>query len=135
MTNTIHVVHLTIDAAHFDDIPGFYAEINRVFMANEDWMLGHSLDALDDLLYGAYGAAKGAGLVHLHWKNIEKSRHDLGLATTRKWLSQKLDGPGGFNRKLIADQLQALEDGSGQTFFDIVLEIFASHSSLKLIPA
>lgn len=135
MTNASDAVHLTIDAAHFDDIPGFYAEINRVFMANEEWALGHSLDALDDLLYGAYGAAKGAGLVYLHWTNIEKSRHDLGLDATRNWLSQKLERPEHFNRKLITDQLQALEDGSGQTFFDIVLEIFASHASLKLISA
>lgn len=135
MTDPHPIVHLTIDAGHFDDIPGFYAEINRVFMADEDWKLGQSLDALDDLLYGAYGAAKGVGLLHLHWNNIEKSKNDLGLETTRNWLSQKLDQPERFNKELIAAQLQALEDGSGQTFFDIVLEIFASHKSLNLVPA
>ena len=36
-----------IDGQMFSDIPGFYAELNRIFMADEEWQLGQSLDALD----------------------------------------------------------------------------------------
>lgn len=49
---------LTIDGAQINGIEDFYAEINRVFMAQENWQLGASLDALDDMLYGGYGAAQ-----------------------------------------------------------------------------
>jgi RNAse (barnase) inhibitor barstar len=55
---------LVLDGSAIHDIAGFYAEINRVFMACEDWQLAPSLDALDDLLYGGYGALAG------HWKDI-----------------------------------------------------------------
>ncbi|AWX92328.1 hypothetical protein DPM13_00970 [Paracoccus mutanolyticus] len=48
-------------------LPGFYDEMNRVFMAAEDWQLGDSLDALNDMLYGGYGALHGAGSVRLRW--------------------------------------------------------------------
>ncbi|WP_189654972.1 hypothetical protein [Paracoccus mutanolyticus] len=41
--------------------------MNRVFMAAEDWQLGDSLDALNDMLYGGYGALHGAGSVRLRW--------------------------------------------------------------------
>jgi len=40
---------LTIIGCGIHDIPAFYAEINRVFMAGEDWTLGESLDGLDDM--------------------------------------------------------------------------------------
>lgn len=126
---------LTIDANRFDDIPGFYDEINRVFMADEDWKLGHSLDALDDLLYGGYGILKDAGVARLRWKNMDKSRNDLGLETTRRWLSEKLEHPDRFNTQLIRTQLDALDQGQGQTFFEIVLDIFASHKTLEIVSA
>lgn len=41
------------------DIASFYDELNQVFMQGEDWQLGESLDALDDLLYGGIGEAVG----------------------------------------------------------------------------
>lgn len=56
---------LTIDGSRIHDIPSFYDEINRVFMTGVDWTLGPSLDALDDLLYGGYGALDGDAPVSL----------------------------------------------------------------------
>lgn len=47
MTRILH-----IEGASINDIASLYVEINRVFMADEDWQLGASLDALDDLLHG-----------------------------------------------------------------------------------
>ena len=51
---------LRLDGCRIRDIPSFYDEINRVFMAGEDWRLGPSLNALDDMLRGGYGALKDA---------------------------------------------------------------------------
>jgi hypothetical protein len=114
-------------------IPSFYAEVNRVFMAGEDWMLGHSLDALDDMLYGGYGALAGHPEATLIWRDIEHTRGALGVDATRAWLQDKLDGTGTFNTHAITGQLQALEAGEGQTYFQIVMDIFAAHPQITLV--
>ncbi|MEG3093444.1 barstar family protein [Sphingomonas sp. PB1R3] len=130
MTKTLEILgHAIVD------IPSFYAEINRVFMANESWSLGESLDALNDLLYGGYGAIEGHELVKLIWRDVDVSRSALGLAATRTFLAEKLKRPGTFNVDIIAGQLAALERGAGQTYFDIVLEIIGDHPNIELVAA
>ncbi|WP_367345411.1 barstar family protein [Stenotrophomonas bentonitica] len=124
---------LVIDGNAVNDIPSFYAEINRLFMADEDWQLGHGLDALDDMLYGGYGVLAGHAGATLIWKDIAHSRRALGVETTRAWLQAKLDGNDRFNRPLIASQLEALDAGKGLTFFQIVLDIFAAHPPIAVL--
>lgn len=121
------------------DIPSFYAEINRVFMPDETWALAESLDALNDLLYGGYGAIDGRVPVELVWRDMETSRAALGIETTRAWLLEKLQSPttfnATFNTDVIRNQLDALERGDGQTYFDIILEIIGDHRNIMLVPA
>src|SRR4051812_9566806 len=88
---------LILEGDRIHDIPSFYDEINRVFMAGEAWKLGESLDALNDLLHGGYGAARGAGPVLLVWRDMEKSRAALGVAATQAYYREKLARPGTFN--------------------------------------
>jgi hypothetical protein len=114
-------------------IPSFYDEVNRVFMADEDWKLGQSLDALDDMLYGGYGALAGHPEATLIWQDIEHTRSALGVNATRTWLREKLDGTGTFNPHAITAQLKALEAGEGQTYFQIVMDIFAAHPQITLV--
>ena len=128
-------VFLQIEGAAIVDIPSLYAEINRVFMAGEDWQLGPSLDALDDLLYGGYGTLAGHKTATLVWRDINRSREALGLEATRAWLEDKLRQPGTFNAETIGRQLDALQRGEGQTYFQIVMDIFASHPNIALLPA
>ncbi|UEX19384.1 barstar family protein [Stenotrophomonas sp. SI-NJAU-1] len=128
-------VFLQIEGTAIVDIPSFHAEINRVFMAGEDWQLGPSLDALDDLLYGGYGALAGHETATLVWRDIDRSREALGVDATRAWLEDKLRQPGTFNAGTIGRQLDALQRGEGQTYFDIVMEIFASHPTITLVQA
>lgn len=126
---------LQIEGAAINDIASLYAEINRVFMAGEDWQLAPSLDALDDLLYGGYGALAGHAQATLIWRDIAHSRTALGMETTRQWLQAKLDTPGSFNTQAIARQLQALQQGEGPTYFEIVIEIVSGHRQITLVPA
>ncbi|HDS1136792.1 TPA: barstar family protein [Stenotrophomonas maltophilia] len=126
---------LQIEGGAIDDIASLYAEINRVFMAGEAWQLGPSLDALDDLLHGGYGALAGEAQATLIWRDIAHSRAALGVETTRQWLQAKLDTPGAFNTRAIAHQLQALQRGEGPTYFEIVMEILADHRQITLVPA
>jgi hypothetical protein len=131
MTNRNPLV-LVLQGSAVGDIPSFYDEINRVFMSGEDWQLAHSLDALDDMLYGGYGVLAGHADATLIWHDIEHARNALGVAATRAWLQAKLDGSGTFNALAITDQLQALAAGEGQTYFQIVMDIFAAHPSITL---
>lgn len=130
MTTTDPLV-LVLQGSAVSDIPSFYAEINRVFMADEDWQLGHSLDALDDMLYGGYGVL--AGHETLIWQDIEHARSALGEETTRVWLKAKLDGNDRFNSPVIVAQLQALDAGKGQIYFQIVMDIFSAHPRITVL--
>lgn len=125
-------IDITLDGNRFDDIRGFYDEINRAFMPNENWRLGDSLDALNDMLYGGYGVSAGASTVCIHWENMAKSRRDLGVEATRSWLTAKLDPSGRHNQRLIRGQIAALDRGEGQTFFAIVQAILADHPRIRL---
>ena len=124
---------LLLDGTRIHDIPSFYDEVNRVFMAGVDWTLGPSLDALDDMLYGGYGALDGDAPVTLVWTAFEKNRQDLGVETTRRFLQAKLAHPERFNVSHVQRQLDALEAGTGQTYFEIVLEILAGHPNIELV--
>jgi len=123
----------TLDGARIHDIPSFYDEINRVFMADVDWTLGPSLDALDDLLYGGYGALDGDAPAVLVWTHAGASRDALGVHATRQYLREKLAQPERFNRAHAQRALDALEAGTGQTYFDRVLEIIAAHPNITLV--
>ncbi|WP_159681084.1 barstar family protein [Luteimonas sp. 9C] len=123
---------LTLDGRRIRDLASFYDAINRTFMTGVDWRLGHSLDALDDMLYGGYGALDGDAPVTLVWTDFERSREALGIETTRAWLQDKLDTPGRYDTARIRRDLDALDAGSGPTFFDLVLEILAAHPNITL---
>jgi len=127
-------ITLQIEGTAIDDIASLYAEINRVFMAGEEWQLGPSLDALDDLLHGGYGALAGQAQATLIWRDIAHSRTALGVEATRQWLQAKLDTPGSFNTQAIARQLDALQRGEGLTYFEIVMDIFGGHPNITLVP-
>ena len=124
---------ITIDGGSIHDISSFYAEINRVFMADEDWEIGNSLDAFHDLLFGGYGALKEADHAEIHWQNIESSRKSLGYEVTKAYYLQKLYPDSPFNQKHFATKLAALENGTGETYFDTILGIVAEHPNIKLI--
>lgn len=122
---------ITINGDLIHDIPSFYEEINRIFMAEEDWKIGNSLDAFDDMLYGGFGIIKANESVQLHWLNSENSRKALGFELTQKYYSEKLKAVA-YNKKIIEEKLSALEKGTGQTYFEILLEIISDHKNIHL---
>ncbi|MDR6990257.1 barstar family protein [Luteimonas sp. 3794] len=125
---------LRLDGSRIHDLASFYDEVNRVFMADADWSLGHSLDALDDMLYGGYGALDGDAPVTLVWTDFARNRRALGVDATRAWLQDKLDTQGRYDKARMRRDLDALKAGGGPTFFDLVLEILAAHPNITLEP-
>lgn len=145
------MLEVELRGAAITDIASLYDELNRVFMADEDWQLGPSLDALDDLLYGGYGAAFGSatdhsagpstgsgtgtvtGRLRVVWRDHARSRDALGVATTASWYEAKLAQPGRFNTEKVTRDLAGLRASGGPTYFDLVLEVFSSHPNVELV--
>lgn len=119
-----------IEGAAIHTIADLYDELNRLFMAQEDWRLGPSLDALDDLLYGGFGALVGVEAVVV-WTDHRRSAEALGVAATRDWYRQKLELPG-YNHDLFRERLRELDAGEGPTYFQLVQGVFADHPDVEL---
>ncbi len=124
-----------INGDNIIDIPSFYSEINRLFMKDEDWKIGTSLDALNDLFHGGFGAHRSMDKFDLVWSNIRKSKKVLGLETTIAFYKDKISKPELFNTDFAKSKLEALEQGKGQTYFEIILEIINSHPHIKFTEA
>jgi len=123
---------ITLKGSSVKDIETFYIEINQVFMSGESWVLGNSLDAFDDLLYGAYGVIKGKEPIRLVWLDAEKSREALGYNTTRTYYEEKLKPDSPFNKIMFQEKLTALENGTGETYFDLLVSVISEHENIEL---
>ena len=121
-----------IDGSRINAIADLYAQLNALLMESEDWQLGSSLDALNDVLYRFTPHAGAAHAATFIWQHHAHSREALGIAATLQWLDAKLQHPGVFNAQAITAQRQALLDGTGTTYFDLVLEVFAGHPQVAL---
>src|SRR5690606_20598138 len=124
---------LEINGNNFQTIEGFYAELNRLAMADEDWKLGASLDAFHDFLYGTYGSINGFEQLEIIWLNSEKSKNDLGFETTLQYYQNKLGQPQKFNSGVFQKKIEDLHAGIGKTYFEILLEIMSEHADIHLV--
>ncbi len=113
-----------INGRHFSDLQGFYEEISRLLMKNEDWKVG-TLDGFDDILYGFKG--------EIIWKDAQKSREDLGVEATKEFYENKIRQGKPFNIVLMQQKLDELVAGTGPTLFEILVEIIQSHQKITLI--
>lgn len=125
-------LELEINGSNFQDIEGFYEELNRLVMQEENWKLGASLDAFNDLLYGGFGVIKDYDELEINWLNSEKSKGDLGVEMTKSYYQQKLKHPETYNSEFVQEKLEELEAGNGQTYFEILLEIISEHPKIEL---
>ncbi|MFC8598521.1 DUF2087 domain-containing protein [Isoptericola sp. NPDC057191] len=121
-----------LDGARVDSVAAFYDELDRVLMADEDWTLGPSLDALADLLHGGFGAARGADRVTVVWHDFDRSREALGFAATRAYYRERAADPRA-DTALFRSRLDDLEAGRGKTYAELVLEVFADHPEIELV--
>lgn len=123
---------IVINGNQFSDLNGFYEEISKKLMKDEDWKVG-TLDGLNDILYGVPEIFNPKGKVEIIWKNSEKSKKDLGFETTLNFLENKLKIGKPYNLNLISQQKEDLIVGNGQTLFEIIVEIISEHQNIILV--
>ena len=124
---------ICIDGNNISNKKSLYQEINRVFMADEDWKIGESLDAINDLFYGGFGLIKGNEPVELIWKNFNHNKELFGFDFTLDFYKEKLKQPEIFSTKIIQKNINDLENGKSLSYFDMILEIIAEHENITLI--
>ncbi|GGF33288.1 hypothetical protein GCM10010922_05510 [Microbacterium sorbitolivorans] len=121
-----------IHGASVDEIADLYDQFNHEFMRDEDWRMGASLDALNDVLYRLDAEARDGDPAVVVWDDHAHSRASLGFDATERWILDKLAQPGTSNAEKFGRDLAALRAGTGPTYFEIVLDIFADHPAIEL---
>lgn len=122
---------IVIHGGHFSSLRSFYEEASSVLMKDIDWKIG-TLDGFDDILYGGFGVIEGKEEIEILWKESEKSKEDLGYEATREFYENKIRQGKPFNIELIQQKLYDLNEGKGQTLFDILVEIIESHANITI---
>ena len=67
-----------LDGNNFNDINGFYEEIDKLLTKDLSWKTGHNLDAFNDLLRGGFNVFELGEPITIRWINYNKSKKDLG---------------------------------------------------------
>ena len=80
-----------LDGNKFNDMEGFYNEIDKLLTKDLEWKTGHNLDAFNDLLRGGFGVHEYGEPIIIKWINYEKSKKDLGKETILTILEIILD--------------------------------------------
>jgi RNAse (barnase) inhibitor barstar len=122
---------IIINGDNFSDLESFYDEIDRVFTKDLGWDTGHNLDAFNDLLRGGFGVYEYEEPIILIWKNISKSKTDLGLESTKKWYERKITESKVENQQFFKDKLKELNESNGQTLLDTIFEIISEHKQIE----
>jgi RNAse (barnase) inhibitor barstar len=69
---------IVINGNNFSNLESFHCEIDKVLTKNLQWQTGHNLNAFNDLLWGGFGVYEYEEPIIIIWKNLKKSRVDLG---------------------------------------------------------
>lgn len=128
---TMNKQTIIINGDNFSDLESFYNEIDQVLTKDLGWDTGHNLDALNDLLRGGFGVYEYEEPIVLIWKNISKSKTDLGLELTKKWYERKIAENKVENQQFFKDKLKELNESNGQTLFDTIIEIISEHKHIE----
>ena len=62
---------------NFDNLEGFYCEIDRLLTKNLSFKTGHNYESFNDLLKGGFGVFDIGEPILIKWINYAKSKNDL----------------------------------------------------------
>ncbi|GHV08421.1 hypothetical protein FACS189485_19890 [Spirochaetia bacterium] len=112
-----------IDGNKFDDLEGFYDEIDNLLTKDLTWKTGHNFAAFNDLLRGGFGVHEYGEPILLRWINFQKSKSDFGYDATVKYYKEILSKCHPANIEYITELLENAEYNKGETLMEIIIEI------------
>jgi RNAse (barnase) inhibitor barstar len=126
---------ITIDGDKINNLEDFYNEIEKHFFLG-DCPWGHNLDSLEEIVQYNFNCTenKDFDVKEFIWLNSHKSKENLGVNETVKWLTNKLNNNSdkSYNDELLK-RIERIEYESEQTLFEIIIRIFQQNSKLNLI--
>lgn len=120
---------IVIDGNNFDDLEGFFCEIDRVLTMDLTWKTGHNLDAFNDLLRGGFGVHEYGEPILLKWKNYGKSKFSLGFEATINYYEKVLKTCHPSNKDTMKLKLENAKKHIGPTILDIIIEIILNNDN------
>ncbi|WP_116126769.1 hypothetical protein [Lewinella sp. IMCC34183] len=124
---------IELDGRCFADLPGFFAEAERLFTRDLSWPVAPNFDALHDILYGGFGVFESGEPVRIDWLHSAKSRADLGYAATEAYWAEKVETFHPKQRYRAVAHLDAARRGEGQTLYGLIRSIILDHPNLTLV--
>lgn len=112
-----------IDGNNFNDLEGFYCEIDKLLTKDLTWITGHNLDAFNDLLRGGFGMHEYGEPILLRWINFNKSKLDFGYEETIKYYENILKRCHPTNTAHFERLLESAKQHTGATILDEIIEI------------
>jgi RNAse (barnase) inhibitor barstar len=122
-----------IDGNSFSNLIEFYDEIERKFTKGLNWRIGRNLDAFNDVMRGGFGVYEYLEDIEVIWLNSTRSKKALGYLETMNYLNHILKTCHPLNREIVQKELDLAKKGTGDTLFEIILEIIKDNSNIKLI--
>lgn len=122
-----------IDGSRFNDIEGFYSEVDMVLTKDLTWKTGNNLDAFNDLLRGGFGVYEYGEPITLIWKNANKSKHDQGYMATVAYYENIPTRSHPSNINKVKELLENAKQEMGETLFDIIIQIIKENEDIELI--
>lgn len=123
---------IIIDGNNFNTLNGFYDEVEDKLTKGLDWKIGRNLDAFNDVLRGGFGVHKYGEEIRIKWINSGKSRMDLGQEETINYLHNKIKTCHPTNVQDVESDLKEVEQGRGESLFDIICNIAQGHDHIDL---
>jgi len=122
-----------IDGNNFSDLQSFYNEVVNVLTKDFADKFGRNMNAFDDILMGGFSKFEYQEAITLIWKNVEKSKIDLGWPETIKYIEDKLKKCHPSNIKSVENDLKLAKEGKGQTLFEIIVDRIKKQKHIQFI--
>jgi len=119
-----------IDGARFNDIEGFYCEIDNLFTKDLDWKTGHNLSAFHDILCGGMGVHKYGEPIKIIWTNFKKSVSDFGYEAAINYWETSLNECHPTNVPYVQKRIEDAKNMVGETLMDIIVGIILNKDNL-----
>lgn len=110
-----------VNGNNFLDLQSFYDEVVNVLTEDFADKFGRNMNAFDDILLGGFGKFEHQENITLIWKDIEKSKKDLGWPETIKYVEGKLKTCHPTNIESVKNDLKLAKEFKGQTLFEIII--------------
>lgn len=124
---------ITINGNAFSEIEGFYREAYQLLTRGLDWVPAHNLDALNDILYGGFGAFGGSERIILEWTNFGKSLVDLGQGPSIRYYEKRAAELSGKRAEYFRGLARELKAGRGETLIQSIVGIIREKPRIEFV--